>query len=64
MAWFSNRTPEEKAADFDQIDEIVTRNAKEKQANGEYPYDYDAAIKDAGKIVEPKPERRKGKHRK
>ncbi len=62
MAWFSNRTPEEKAADFDQIDEIVTRNAREKQARGEYPYDTDAAIRDAGEIADPKEERR-GRHR-
>ncbi len=64
MAWFSNRTPAEKAADFDQIDEIVTKMAKEKQEKGEYPYDADAAIRDAGKIVEPERRSGKGKHRK
>lgn len=64
MAWFSRRSPEEKAADFDRIDEIATRQAKEKQARGEYPYDQDARMKDAAPLMEPKPERRKGKHRK
>ncbi len=65
MAWFSKRSPEEKAEDFDRIDEIVTRQAKEKQARGEYPYDQDAAAKGFGKLVEPKEARRgKGKHRK
>ena len=64
MAWFSNRTPQEKADDFDLIDGIVTDQAKAKQLKGEFPYDVDAAIRDAGKVVEPKRERRKGKHRK
>ena len=63
MAWFSNRKPQEKADDFDRIDEIVTRQAKEKQAKGEYPYDQDKAIQDAGQIVEPE-RRGKGRHRK
>jgi len=64
MAWFSNRSAQEKADDFDRIDEIVTRQAKEKQAKGEYPYDVDQAIADAGKLVDPPKSERRGRHAK
>lgn len=64
MGWFS-KSGQEKADSFDNQYAHSQREGKRKKDAGLSPYDMDAAIKGAGKLVPAKDEKRgKGKHRK